>query len=319
MIFLYFFTKTAFFQNLFRIGGDICLKKGETMKSIKRILGTGCLLLTTSAVVAQSDFGVWSSVEGSTKLNKKLELSLEGEYRTQDMSTMTERVSGAVNLSYKDKKIPFLKADVGYTYMYMNYPSETEVKYRTDDEGNYEYDDEGHLIPKHKNVDAAYWTARHRATASLTGSYKRGRFKFSLRERYQYTYRMAAECDRERWYYNPFHTITDSPEYYLDTDPESEDYSYMTDEKKAKSDHKLRTRLQVSYDIKKCPFEPFAEIEIYNELDNAFALDKVRYSVGTEYKINKKNKVKVYYRYQDYADIDEVSGHVLGLGYAFEF
>ena len=94
---------------------------------------------------------------------------------------------------------------------------------------------------------------------------------------------------------------------------------YMVDEKLAKSDHKLRTRLQVSYDIKKCPFEPFAEVEIYNELDNAFAFDKVRYTVGTEYKINKENKLKVFYRYQDYADIDEVSGHVLGLGYAFEF
>ena len=284
------------------------------MKSVKRILGTGCLLLATSAMVAQSDFGVWTSVEGSTKLNKKLELSLEGEYRTQDMSTMTERVSGAVNLSYKDKNfLPFLKADVGYTYMYMQYMGETEVKYQTDEDGLLTD------VPKHMNVDAAYWTARHRATASLTGSFKWGRAKFSLRERYQYTYRMAAECARERWYYDPFHTITGSPEYYLDTDPESEDYSYMTDEKKAKSDHKLRTRLQVSYDIKKCPFEPFAEIEIYNQLDNTFALDKVRYSVGTEYKINKQNKLKVYYRYQDYADIDEVSGHVLGLGYAFEF
>ena len=281
------------------------------MKSIKRILGTGCLLLATSAMVAQSDFGVWTSIEGSTKLNKKLELSLEGEYRTQDMSAMTERVSGAVNLSFKDKNfLPFLKADVGYTYMYMQYMGESEIKYRTDDEGNYELDDEGNMIPKHKNVDAAYWTARHRATASLTGSFKLGRFKFSLRERYQYTYRMAAECDRERYYYLYF-----PPVYEMwDENPE-----YMVDEKLAKSDHKLRTRLQVSYDIKKCPFEPYAEVEIYNELDNAFALDKVRYTVGTEYKINKENKLKVFYRYQDYADIDEVSGHVLGLGYAFEF
>ena len=93
----------------------------------------------------------------------------------------------------------------------------------------------------------------------------------------------------------------------------------MVDEKLAKSDHKLRSRLQVSYNIKGFPFEPFAEVEVYNELDKAFALDKVRYTVGTEYKINKKNKLKVYYRYQDYADIDEVNGHALGLGYAFEF
>ena len=123
------------------------------MKSIKRILGTGCLLLATSVMVAQSDFGVWTSIEGSTKLNKQLELSLETEYRTQDMSSMTERVSGAVNLSYKNKNfLPFLKADVGYTFMAMNYPGETTIKYVTMENGDYELDDEDNPIPKHKNV-----------------------------------------------------------------------------------------------------------------------------------------------------------------------
>ena len=288
---------------------------------MKRFLGVGCLLLAAATATAQSDFGVWTSIEGSTKVNKNLELSLEGEYRTQDMSSMTERVSGAVNLSYKNKNfLPFLKADVGYTFMSMNYQGETTIKYETEDDGSYELDAEGNPIPKHMNVDDAYWAARHRATASLTGSVKWGRFKFSLRERYQYTYRMPSQCDRTRWYYRKR-----TGKYYLDEDrfngdgSPNENYSYMTDEKKAKSDHKLRSRLSASYDIKKCPFEPFAEIEVYNELDNAFAYDKIRYTVGTEYKINKEHKLKLYYRYQDYADIDEVSGHVLGIGYAFEF
>ena len=191
---------------------------------------------------------------------------------------------------------------------------ETAIKYRTDDDGNFEMDDEGNLIPKHMNVDSPYWYTRHRATASLTGSVKWGRFKFSLRERYQFTHRMRSYCDRERWYYKTY-----KKEFYLDDDPESDDYSYMTDETKSKSDHKLRSRLAVSYDIQKCPFEPFAEVEVYNELDNAFAYDKIRYTVGTDYKINKEHKLTLYYRYQDYADVDEVSGHVLGVGYAFEF
>jgi hypothetical protein len=254
-------------------------------------------------------------------LNKSLELSLEGEYRTQDMSSMTERIATGISLSYKNKTVPFLKADVGYSVMSMHGLGETAIKYNTDDEGNFEVDDDGNLIPKHMNVDAPYWYTRHRVTASLTGSVKWGRFKFSLRERYQFTHRMRSYCDRTRWYYDPFHKMfpEDVPEYYLDDDPESDDYSYMTDEKKSKSDHKLRSRLAVSYDIKKCPFEPFAEVEVYNELDNAFAYDKIRYTIGTEYKINKEHKLSLYYRYQDYADVDEVSGHVLGVGYAFEF
>ena len=284
------------------------------MKSVRRFLGIGGLLLAASTVVAQSDFGVWTSIEASTKLNKQFELSLEGEYRTQDNSTHTERIATGIGLSYKNKTIPFLKADVGYSVMSMYGLGETAIKYRTDDDGNFEMDDEGNLIPKHMNVDSPYWYTRHRATASLTGSVKWGRFKFSLRERYQFTHRMRSYCDRERWYY-----MTYKKEFYLDDDPESDDYSYMTDEKKSKSDHKLRSRLAVSYDIKSCAFEPFAEVEVYNQLDRTFAYDKVRYTIGTEYKINKEHKVKVYYRYQDYADIDEVSGHVLGLGYAFEF
>ena len=281
---------------------------------MKRFLGIGYLLLASAAAVAQSDFGVWTSIEASTKLNKQLELSLEAEYRTQDMSTLSERIATGISLSYKNKKIPFLKADVGYSVMSMYGMGETAIKYRTDDDGNFEMDDEGNLIPKHMNVDSPYWYTRHRATASLTGSVKWGRFKFSLRERYQLTHRMRSYCDRERWYYKTY-----KKEFYLDDDPESDDYSYMTDEKKSKSDHKLRSRLAVSYDIKKCSFEPFAEVEVYNELDNAFAYDKIRYTVGTDYKINKEHKLTLYYRYQDYADVDEVSGHVLGVGYAFEF
>jgi hypothetical protein len=285
------------------------------MKSIKRILGTGCLLLATSVMVAQkSDFGVWTSIEGSTKLNKQLELSLEGEYRTQDMSSMTERIATGISLSYKNKNfLPFLKADVGYSFMSMNYQGETTIKYETEEDGSYELDGAGNPIPKHMNVDDAYWVARHRFTASLTGSVKWGRFKFSLRERYQFTHRMRSYCDRERYYY--FESLK-KWDYELS---DFEQPELLTDEKKSKSDHKLRSRLAVSYDIKKCPFEPFAEVEVYNELDNAFAYDKIRYTVGTEYKINKEHKLKLYYRYQDYADIDEVSGHVLGIGYAFEF
>lgn len=291
------------------------------MKNVRRFLGVGCLLLATFTAVAQSDFGVWTSVEASTKLNKQFELSLEGEYRTQDNSMNTERIATGISLSYKNKKVPFLKADVGYSTMSMYSLGETNIKYETDDEGALELDKDGNPTPKHMNVDAPYWYTRHRATASLTGSVKWGRFKFSLRERYQFTHRMGAYCDRERWYYSPYHVMfpDDIPEYFIDDDPESDSYSYMTNVKKAKSDHKLRSRLAVSYDIKNCAFEPFAEVEVYNQLDKAFAYDKVRYTIGTEYKINKEHKVKVYYRYQDYADIDEVSGHVLGLGYAFEF
>ena len=81
----------------------------------KNLFGVVCLFLAAATATAQSDFGVWTSIEGATKLNKSLELSLEGEYRTQDMSSMTERIATGISLSYKNKNfLPFLKADVGY-------------------------------------------------------------------------------------------------------------------------------------------------------------------------------------------------------------
>ncbi|MBE6292626.1 MAG: DUF2490 domain-containing protein [Bacteroidales bacterium] len=274
-------------------------QNNRTMNKRNRILALGSLLLATTLTWAQSDFGVWESVELSTKLNKQFELSLEGELRTHDYSAEIERMTAGIGLSYKNKKIPFLKADIGYSILGMQNPRETTIKYRDDDP----------TIPKHKNVDASYWYTRHRATASLTGSLKVGRFKFSLRERYQFTHRMAAECSRERYYY-----------FYIpgmisqwDENPE-----YLTDAKTVKNDHKLRTRLSASYDIKGSKFEPFAEVEIYNQLDNALQFDKIRYTLGTEYKVSKKAKFNLFYRYQDYSDIDDISGHILGLGISME-
>ena len=55
---------------------------------------------------------------------------------------------------------------------------------------------------------------------------------------------------------------------------------------------------------------------------NKMAVDKIRYTLGTDYKLSKTSKLSVYYRYQDEAssdDDDESGGHVIGLGYSFDF
>ncbi len=50
-----------------------------------------------------------------------------------------------------------------------------------------------------------------------------------------------------------------------------------------------------------------------------WALDKTRWTLGTGYKINKKNSLDFFYRYQNHADDDETNGHVVGAGYTFKF
>ena len=274
------------------------------------------LALPLTAQTDAADLGLWTSIEGSTKLAPGIGLSLDAGYRMRDHISTTDRASVGASLSFKNKAlVPWLKADVGYTFIYKKNPSETTVKYEKDDDGLET------TTPKHKNVDAAYWGAKHRATASLAGSWKAGRFKIGLRERYQYTYTAAATCERTRWYYNPFYEIApeEVEEWYVNDDVNDAEYSYFTDSKNPKSDNKLRSRFDVSYNIKHCKFEPFAEMEMYNDLDQGFAIDKIRWTIGTDYKLSKTSKFSFYYRFQDHSDDDEVGGHVIGVGYSFDF
>ncbi|MBR5962988.1 MAG: DUF2490 domain-containing protein [Bacteroidaceae bacterium] len=265
-------------------------------------------------VGSNDDWGFWTNVEGETKLASGLHMSVEAGYRLRNVFSATDRASAGVSFSYKNKNVaPWLKVDAGYLFIYKNNPSETNIKYTTED------------IPKHMNVDDAYWGARHRSFASATASTKVGRIKLSLRERYQYTYTAPASCNRTRYYYNPLSILfPDLEEWYLITDTSDPDCSYMVDAKKAKSDQKLRSRLAASYDIPKCKFEPFAEVEAFNDIDTQFSLAKMRYTVGTDYKINKHSKLSAYYRYQvsyDGDDIydDEIGGNIIGLEYSFDF
>lgn len=276
------------------------------------------VVLTPNALAQEErsadDWGLWTNIEGKTKLAKGLNMSVEAGYRLRDVFSASDRASAGLSFSYKNKNVlPWLKVDAGYLFIYKNNPAETAVKFNEDGS------------PKHKNVDEAYWGPRHRAFASASASTKLGRFNVSLRERYQLTYTSPATCNRTRYYYNPLSVvIPDLEEWYLIEDENDEDYSYMIDDKKAKIDHKLRSRLEVSYDIPKCKFEPFLSVEAFNEIDKQFALGKMRYTLGTDYKFNKHSKLSAYYRYQVSYNSkvvydEETGGNIIGLEYSFDF
>lgn len=153
-------------------------------------------------------------------------------------------------------------------------------------------------ITKKGNIVLSYWQPKHRAFFSLTGSYKIGRFELSLRERYQYTYR---------------------PNQYV-TKYDSDGVTRKADEEvKTKNSHSLRSRLEVEYNIRKCKFTPYASCELYNSLTDGFATEKTRWTIGSSYKINKKNSVNLYYRYINESDDDEDGGHIIGIGYKHKF
>ncbi|MCH4146843.1 MAG: DUF2490 domain-containing protein [Prevotella sp.] len=146
------------------------------------------------------------------------------------------------------------------------------------------------------NLRPSYWGIRHRFHIDLTGDADLGRFNLSLRERWQYTYRPEKTTTRYDF----------DNEYWEDTTV------------KGKGKNVLRSRFQVEYKIPDCAVEPYANVEIFN----GWALQKVRYTLGADWKIRKHHVVGLYYRYQTVNDDDddnEPDSHILGVSYTYKF
>lgn len=142
----------------------------------RRMAWVSCLLLSALSLPLAafgqnegSDMGIWTEIGIEKKVNKKVTVGLEGEWRTADNASRNSRWSAGAYGEYKFSK--WLKGSVGYNFLY-------------DRRDKYTYHSDGSL-----NKYARYWTPRHRFHADLTGSWNLGQWKLSLRERWQYTYR----------------------------------------------------------------------------------------------------------------------------------
>ncbi len=109
---------------------------------------------------------LWASIELDANIAKNIGAFAEGEFRSYDQLSGTDRWSGTIGIDYKP--ISYMKLSAGYTGM--------EERIKTE-------------ITRKGNIIPSYWQPRHRAFFTVTGSYKIGRIELSLRERYQYTYR----------------------------------------------------------------------------------------------------------------------------------
>jgi long-subunit fatty acid transport protein len=220
------------------------------------------------------------------KINKQFSAGFDIEYRTRDTGGEFDRIIFSPSLDYKIVK--HLKATVGGAYMQVN--NDGKTRYRSD--GSLKWNRK----PK--------WGPRYRAYAALTGDVDLGRFNVSLRERWQYTYRKKYTAVRD--YYN-----------------KAGEYNYTEDDVRgSKSYNILRSRLKIEYDIMNCPLTPFVSTELYNDMGNSWRVDKVRYSGGIDWKVNKHNTVGLTYYYQDVhgedAD-DDINSHYFCLGYQYKF
>ena len=225
-----------------------------------------------------NDFGMWYELGAEKKLSTKWNVGVEGEFRTRNNARTVDRWSAGLSAEYK--MIRGLKATAGYTFLYDNNPEEMDFK-------------RDGFMPNHWTP--SYLGVRHRFHVGLTGSMDWRRFKFSLRERLQYTYR-----------------------------PEATDRKYDFDESawepiKGKGKTVLRSRLQVDYDIAHWKFDPTAGIEMFNARNG---LQKMRYQVGVDYKYKKQHVFTLSYRFQDVNsddDDNDADSHLVGLGYTYKF
>ena len=262
---------------------------------MKKILGFLALMLLPVICFAQNtdegdDFGTVISLEGEKKIDKKFSVGLEAEMRTRDDVKTVDRWSAGVELDYKLLK--WLKASVGYAFLYDN---NERVSYYDENDGKVK---KGIVAVGSPKKCAQYWGVRHRFNVSLTGSKKFGGIELSLRERWQYTYRPEYTVD-QRW-------------SYYDEDWDGEEHVYN-----GKGKSVLRSRLQAEYKVKNFPANPYASVETFN----AWNLEKIRYTAGVDWKINKQNVVGLFYRYQHvHNDSDnEPNRHAIGLSYKLKF
>jgi hypothetical protein len=179
-----------------------------------------------------------------------------------------------------------LSMSMGLSYRLLKYLKIGVIYAFIYDHNGNEYDDDDVYTPY-------YWQPRQRLQGFLTGNYRVGRWSFLLRELYQYTYH------RERITTVSFDFLTN--EWALAQTIDTKHRGY------------LRSKVGVEYNIRKCPFTPFASCELYHDVSD-FAMSKVRYTIGSDYKLNSHNSLQLFYRYID----DKDHTHVIGVGYTFK-
>lgn len=308
----------------------------------KRLTFLFCLSFLGLSGIAQDDFGYDLSVAGETNLYRGLKLELEGSMRTQDNAERIDRFVLGAGISYRlyqslDKKFS-LKANVGFDYLWINNLKEKDNKYFKADDDLVEdgYFNEGDL--KGYNITDQYWRKRFKINPGLSINYSPNkRWSFSLKEIVQYSHYCDATTTRTKWRVDEYNsTVNDDGTINWIISPYTYDNNYTGEDDldadgnvigkhldkseitKVRKDRTiLRSRFSVSYDIKGFPIDIVASVEYGCGLN--YKSNKWKFTGGYDYKINKNNKLSLFYRYNTEDDDDEVNGHLVGLGYKIDF
>lgn len=230
-----------------------------------------CISLTVM-VARADDFGLWTGVEASQNLGVNgLSAHAGLGFRANNSLKSVNRWSGSVGLNYSPLK--HLKFGVGYTYIYAYKQHERKEHFRNSDNTWNGY-----------NYTHPYWRSKNRFNVDVKGDIDVGRFNISLRERYQLTRYNTVHATRDRYRFDAVMDENDNISYELrDGYPETEQ-----DKKACKTKDYLRSKLEVSYNIRHCRITPAVSVELEQNLHDGFHIDEVRYSAGADYNIIKR-------------------------------
>ena len=187
---------------------------------------------------------------------RNLDFEWSEQVRLHNNFSDLDKIVSSVGLNYK----PLRWLKVGASYSLVN-----------------ARDEDSEIIDT-KPVSSVEWKWRHMVNIDITGSYKVGRVKLSLRERVRLNFR------------------ADSVNRYEHANPAIS----------------LRSRLKAAYDIRQCRWEPYAYVELYNTINARDAvpnflthniafkqyISRWRFAVGAEFKINNHQRLDIYYRFQ---------------------
>ena len=257
---------------------------------------TTILFLAVLSTHAQSndDFGLDIAIGCEKKLTKALSMDFEADFRSQDNTSHPERWSVGGGLEYKiiNKKKYSIKAAAGWEHIWQYHLQESKLTQK----GN-------------KKITDAFWRNRHRTSVSIAGQYSPNKhWTVSLKETAQYNHFASASTIERK-----FDKINGSDGIYFDEeDPEIEKKTFNSADRFI-----LRSKMTVQYEIRHCPLSPFASVDYGYGLN--YSANKWKMSAGTDIKIDKHNKLSVFYRYQTENDDDEANGHIIGVSYGFKF
>ncbi|HBL73737.1 MAG: hypothetical protein A2W90_13010 [Bacteroidetes bacterium GWF2_42_66] len=236
-------------------GNDYWTGKIQSMRRFIFLFGVLILLAGTSVSFAQTDdFGIWMSVGAEKKIDKWT-FELEQELRTMENSGEIERIGTMVGLDYKLLKP--LKVGLSYQFITLN------------------------------DLENEDMQPRHRINMYAQGKYEWHRFTFSLRERFQLTYKDETE-----------RTYKMNPKW------------------------SLRSKLKIDYNIPDSPISPFVSFESFYQLNNPDKnkFDGLRYSAGGRYKINKHHGIELFGLVDKEINTkNPVQRFVLGTAYVYSF